>query len=1030
VGYLFDLFLIELNEDSKSEIMKNYWSTDGSVPWVNEIFRKMKLTVILLFLTSAMAGLAIGQQPKVSGTVTDQNGEPLFGVTVAEKGTTNGTITDGEGKFTLSVGEGSTLSFSMIGFTTQEIVVSGTAPINVVLAEKQIAIDEVVVVGYGSVRRGDLTTSVATVSTEDISERPIISAASAIQGKAAGVTVMQPSGEPGAGMVVRVRGNSSISASNDPLYVVDGVPMTEINFLSPNDIESMQILKDASSAAIYGSRASNGVVLITTKMGSKGEAKISFNAHSGVTKVVKHLKSLNTAQYKTLMDEIGAVTLPEGLTDQTDWFEETFRTGVTQDYQLSVSNATDNLKYFVSGGMTDESGVIDVAYYKRYNLRANLENQIRTWFKFNTNLAYSDYTNNGIISGTGANRAGVILSVINTPTYAPIWNPDIPTQYYDNFYGAQVTHPVENMSRSENNKSYSNRFVGSASGEITFFPALKFKSTLSLDRVYYNATSFLDPIKTSWGRTNYGQATDDRSLSTIMVFDNILTYDKSFDKHNLSLMGGTSYTTSTWNQSNMIASHFGTSDILTLNAGNKIEQWSGTSASEWAIMSYLGRVAYNYESRYLLTVNFRADGSSKLAPGHKWGYFPSVSAAWRISAEDFMKEIEWVDDLKLRGGWGKTGNQSGIGDYAYLQRYNINRLAWWDKSGLYTDAVPSLSIANMKNSDLTWETTTQSNIGADLSIFNSRVNLTLDAYYKYTTNLLMDVPLPSTAPVGSLTRNEGEMSNRGIEMAINSKNYTGKFKWETEFNISFNKNRLQKLILQQKYYFAQSSTGENIVLMTPGEPLGVFYGYVSKGVDPETGNLIYETQNPDGVPSLSDRTIIGDPNPKFTYGLTNNFSYLGFTLNIFLQGSYGNDIYNISRMETEGMYDAKNQSVDVLDRWQRPGMVTYMPRAVATKENLLTSTRFVEDGSYLRLKTLTLSYNFAGEWLRKMNITQLQPYFTAQNLLTLTKYKGFDPEVSQYGNSANREESAIIQGIDYGTYPQSKSYVFGLNVEF
>ncbi|MGE5394505.1 MAG: SusC/RagA family TonB-linked outer membrane protein [Candidatus Saccharibacteria bacterium] len=1024
--------------------MKTRWCTYGHVPWINENFRILKITLTILCLTmltgfieNAAAGPLPMPQPQgsqqgqtITGTVKDQNGQPMFGVSVAVKGTTTGTITNDQGKFNIAAPQGSTLAFSMIGYKPQQVTVTGTSPIEITLQEEVVAINEVVVVGYGSVRRGDLTTSVATVSTQDIEERPIISAASAIQGKAAGVTVLQPSGEPGAGMVVRVRGNTSISASNDPLYVVDGVPMTEINFLSPNDIESMQILKDASSAAIYGSRASNGVVLITTKMGAQGKAKIAFNAHTGITQVVKQLHSLNTAQYKELMDEIGAATLPEGLTDRTDWFKETFRTGVTQDYQLSVSNATDKLKYFVSGGYSDESGVISIAYFKRYNFRANLENQIRSWFKFNTNLAYSDYTNNGIISGTGANRAGVILSVINTPTYAPIWNPDNPTHYYDNFYGAQVTHPVENMSRSENNKNNNNRFVGSASGEITFFPALKYKSTLSLDRVYYNATSFLDPIKTSWGRTNYGQATDDRSLSTILVFDNILTLDTSMDKHKVTLMGGTSYTTSTWNQSNMVASHFGSSNIITLNAGNKIEQWSGTSASEWAIMSYLGRVAYNYESKYLLTVNFRADGSSKLAPGHRWGYFPSLSAAWRISGENFMKGATWVDDLKLRGGWGKTGNQSGIGDYAYLQRYNINRLAWWDKSGLYTDAVPGLSIANMKNTDLTWETTTQTNLGIDLSILKSRLDLSIDAYYKYTTNLLMDVPLPSTAPVGSLTRNEGEMSNRGIELVANSRNFTGKFKWDSNFNISFNRNRLEKLTLQQKYYFAQSSTGENIVLMTPGEPLGVFYGYISKGVDPETGNLIYQTKNADGIPSLSDRTIIGDPNPKFTYGLTNNLSYLGFSLNIFLQGTYGNDIYNISRMETEGMYDAKNQSTAVLDRWKRPGMVTYMPRAVATKENLLTSTRFVEDGSYLRLKTLTLSYNVTGPWLERMNILRLQPYITAQNLLTLTKYKGFDPEVSQYANSGDRRESAIIQGIDYGTYPQSKSFIIGLNVEF
>lgn len=981
-----------------------------------------RLLPVLFFLAIPLNMFA--QKTTVTGVVYDQRNESIIGASILVKGTSIGTITNFDGKFTVEASPSDVLVVSYIGMNTQEVPVGAAKNFRIVLIDNVLALEEVVVVGYGSVKKKDLTTSVSTVSTKDIAERPILSAASAIQGKAAGVTVVQPSGEPGAGMVVRVRGNTSITASNDPLYVVDGVPMSEINFLSPNDIESMQILKDASSAAIYGSRASNGVVLITTKMGAKGEAKISFNAHAGFTKVVKQIKSLNVSQYKDLMDEIGAVTLPEGLTDQTDWFNETFRTGLTQNYQLSVSNATDKLKYFVSGGMTNESGVIPVAYYKRYNIRANVENQIRNWFKMNTNIAYSDYTSNGIISGTGANRAGLVLSVINTPTYAPIWKDSTRTQYYDNFYGAQVTHPVENMSRTENDKSNSNRFVGSAGGEITFLLTWKFKSTLSIDRVYFNSTSFLDPIKTSWGRTNFGQASDNRSLSTIMVFDNIMTFDKTFEKHSISLMGGTSYTSSVWNQSYMSASHFGTSDILTLNAANKIEQWSGTSASDWAIMSYLGRIAYNFDSKYLFTVNFRADGSSKLAPNHKWGYFPSASAAWRISSESFMQDVEFVDDLKLRGGWGQTGNQSGIGDYAYLQRYNINRLPWWDKSGDYTDAVPGLSIANMKNSDLTWETTSQSNLGLDLSILKSRINLTIDAYYKYTTNLLMDVPLPSTAPVGSLTRNEGEMSNKGIEIAINSKNFTGSFQWETDFNISFNENKVEKLTLQQKYYFAESSTGEKVVLMTPGQPLGVFYGYVSKGVDPETGNLIFETKNADGIPSLSERQVIGDPNPDFTFGLTNNLSYKGLSLNVFLQGSYGNDIYNISRMETEGMYDAKNQSVAVLDRWMRPGMVTYMPRATATKENLLTSTRFVEDGSYIRLKSLTLSYNISSQALKKLEISRVQPYFTAQNLLTLTKYKGFDPEVSQYGGSAT------VQGIDYGTYPQSKSYVIGFNVEF
>ncbi|MFT3754036.1 MAG: TonB-dependent receptor [Paludibacter sp.] len=970
------------------------------------------------------------QKTTITGLVVDSKNEPLIGVSVILKGTKTATVTNIDGKFSIEAESKDVLVFSYIGMNPHEVAVGASKTLRVVMEDNTKALEEVVVVGYGSVKKKDLTTSVSTVSTKDIAERPIISAASAIQGKAAGVTVMQPNGEPGASMVVRVRGNTSINASNDPLYVVDGVPMSEINFLSPNDIESMQILKDASSAAIYGSRASNGVVLITTKLGAKGEAKISFNAHAGVTQVVKQIQSLNTAQYKELMDEIGAVTLPDGLTDKTDWFNETYRTGLTQDYQLSVSNATDKIKYFISGGYTNEKGIIPVAYYKRYNLRANLENEIRPWFKLNTNLSYSDYTSNGIISGTGSNRAGVILSVINTPTYAPIWNPLIPTQYYDNFYGAQTTSPVENMSRTANDKTNNNRFVGSVSGEITFSKDLKFKTQGTLDRVYFNSTGFLDPVATAYGRSQHGSGNDIRSLSSIIVFDNVLTFDKTIDKNSFSLMAGTSFTNSDWSESNVSVSNFWSSEIKTLNAGNKvgIGDWTNyTRASQWAIMSLISRFTYNYDSKYLLTVNFRSDGSSKLNPAHRWGYFPSASAAWRISSEDFMTQFDWVDDLKLRGGWGQVGNQSGIDDYSYFNLLTISRVDWTGTANPNANANVTISpTSNMYNADLTWETTSTSNIGIDLSILKSRITLAIDAYYKYTNNLILKYPVPSSSGPMSVTRNQGEMSNRGIEFTLNTKNFVDKFKWETDFNISFNKNRIESFgFMNIPFYYGQSSVGDNIVIVKPGLPLGVFYGYVSEGVDPETGDLLFQTKNGlSSTPALSDRTIIGDPNPKFTYGMTNNFSYKGFSLNLFLQGSYGNDIYNVSRMETEGMYDAKNQSVSVLDRWERPGMVTYMPRATQSKNNLVSSTRFVEDGSYLRLKTLTLSYDFKNTFLKKVGITRLQPYLTAQNLLTLTKYKGFDPEVNQYGGDAK------VQGIDYGTYPQSKSYVFGFNVEF
>jgi TonB-dependent starch-binding outer membrane protein SusC len=980
--------------------------------------------IAFTLLAWVLPAYIFAQPIAVTGTVKDASNVPLIGVTVVEKGTTNGTMTDADGRFTLSVPQNHLLQISMIGFKMQEIEITGSAPLDIVLAEELTAIDEVVVVGYGTVKKKDVTTSVSIVSTKDLAERPMIDAATAIQGKAAGVTVLQPNGEPGAGMVVRVRGNSSINASNDPLYVVDGIPMTEINYLSANDIESIQILKDASSAAIYGSRASNGVVLITTKAGAKGKTKMTFNTSLGFDKVVKTMHSLNVAQYKDLMDELGAATIPAGLTDVTNWFDETYRTGTSQNYQLSFAGASDKSSYYVSGGYIKEIGVIKVAYYQRYNLRANFDNQVRSWLKISTNLAYSDYANNGIISGTGSNRAGVILSVINTPTYAPIWDPDHPGQYYNNFYGAQVTSPAENMSRTADDRNENNRLIGTFSADATLLPSLKFKSSLSLDRAYNHTTSFLDPIKTAYGRSQYGNASDNRSLSSVIVFDNILTFDKTISKHSFNAMAGTSWTSSHWSQEYLGVSHFRDATVKTLNAGNKVEQYSGTTASNWAIMSFIGRLAYNYDSKYLFTANFRADGSSKLAPGHKWGYFPSFSAAWRISAEPFMQNLTAIRDLKLRVGWGQTGNQSGIGDYAYRGLMDYARVNWWETG--QSNALPTLYPTSMTNVDLTWETTSTSNLGIDLSMLKGRLTFTADAYYKYTTNLLMDIPLPSSATVPTLTRNEGQMSNKGLEFSVNSRNLEGAFKWETDFNISFNRNKVEKFTLQNVYYYGQTSeaTSETVVRMTPGEALSKFWGYVSEGVDPETGNLIFKDINGDGKINLSDKTYIGDPNPKFTYGMTNTFTFKGISLNIFLQGSQGNDIYNASRMETEGMYDAKNQSTRVLDRWRRPGQITYMPRATSAKDNLVASTRFVEDGSYLRVKTLTLSYNFESKLLNKWGFTRVQPYFTAQNLLTFTKYKGFDPEVNEYAGSA------LLQGIDWGTYPQSKSYIFGLNVEF
>ena len=656
----------------------------------NLLTRSYKLLLTLLVLL--MSTNAFAQRLTATGKVTDAAGLEVIGASVLEKGTANGVVTNLDGEFSLSVGQNATLVISFIGYKTIEV--KATTNMNITLQEDNELLDEVVVIGYGSVKRKDVTTAVSTVSTKDLDQRPIVSAAQALQGKAAGVSVMQPSGEPGGGMSIRVRGTTSFNGSNDPLYVVDGVPVDNINFLSPNDIESLSILKDASSAAIYGSRAANGVVLITTKAGAEGNAKVALNVQYGMTKVAKSMDALNTEQYRELQEEIGAVNPAalEGLTDQTDWFDEVYKTGQTQNYQVSVSNGNEKMKYFLSAGYLNEKGILEGTYFKRYSFRANIDNQIRSWLNVSANISYSDNIGNtGIISGTGANRGGVVLSVINTPTYAPIWDPEKPNQYNKNFYGVNIMNPMENLARQKNNKNKENRLIASGAATISFLPNLKLKSSVALDRRNGVSTTFLDPISTTDGRNSFGTASDNRNMNTVLVFDNILTYNTNIKKHGIDVMAGSSYTKSDYTNSWINGSHFRDDKIQTLNAANKIS-WdgTGTGASQWAISSYFARVSYNYDSKYMLTMNMRADGSSKLHPDHRWGIFPSFSAAWRISSEKFMKDITWIDDLKLRGGWGQTGNQSGIGDYSYLQRYNINRIPWFEEGNDH--AVPGIKI--------------------------------------------------------------------------------------------------------------------------------------------------------------------------------------------------------------------------------------------------------------------------------------------------------------------------------------------------
>jgi len=489
-------------------------------------------------------------------------------------------------------------------------------------------------------------------------------------------------------------------------------------------------------------------------------------------------------------------------------------------------------------------------------------------------------------------------------------------------------------------------------------------------------------------------------------------------------MAGTSATTSVWEQLWGSRSYFNPDHIIVgLNGGNNAGKWGNSqSKSEWSIMSFLARVSYNYDSKYYITANVRADGSSKLAPGKRWGYFPSVSAAWRLSGEDFMEDATWINDLKIRASWGQSGNQTGLGDYAWVRTYNIEYKDWTDPD--YATAVPSLgSIASIGYRDLTWETTTQTNIGIDWSMFDSRLTVTMDGYYKYTKDMLMNIALP--APNPSITRNEAEMSNWGLELAVSSVNIDrDNFFWSTDFNISTNRNRLEKLTLQKVYYYALANEAQNerVIRMEEGQPLSSFWGYKANGVDPETGMMIYEDLNNDGQINASDKQYIGNANPDFTFGLTNNLSWKGLNLSFLITGSVGNEIYNASKIDMIGMHNYGNQTTDVLRRWRIPGQVTDIPKS-GELYNIKASSRWIEDGSYLKVKNITLSYDIKHPALRKANISRIQPYITLDNMITLTKYTGYDPEMSLH-------TAATEMGIDYGTYPCIKTVMFGVNIDF
>jgi TonB-linked SusC/RagA family outer membrane protein len=730
------------------------------------------------------------------------------------------------------------------------------------------------------------------------------------------------------------------------------------------------------------------------------------------------LDVLNAEQYRDLMTEFGQNTDWSRYTSNTDWQKEVFQNGSSQNYQLSVSGKNDQTTYYISGGWTQQKGAVRSSEMDRYNFKVNLEQYMNSWLKIGTNFNYMQYHDVDVSDNQAVNQGGVILGMLSTPPNIGTYNPDgtftsNPFQDWEN--------PISSTDGSQ--RGYKNqRVLGNIYAEIDFTPELRLRSNVGIDQNTGVYDYFLDPFRTSYGRATEGIARNNTDHMSYHIIDNTLSYRKISGNHNFSALLGSVLQKYQWENNHIERRGFANDVVTTTNAGSIIQS-AGNTKAEKANASFLGRVTYDFNEKYLLTANFRADGSSSFGPGNRWGYFPSFSVGWRLSQEQFMESISpVVEDLKVRFGWGIVGNdQISSSSYAYVGRVSYG--ANYPFGGVI---FPGSYQSSIENRDLKWESTEQLSLGIDATFLDSRLTIMADAYIKNTSDLLLNVQLPRSTGFNQGIQNIGELQNKGLELQISSVNSQGALRWETDFNISMNRNNVVNIIGEEIIAGGIAGRGD-VSYSVEGQPLGMFYGYVYGGVDPATGNAFYIDKNGESTftPASDDRRFIGNPHPDFIYGMTNTLSFKNFDLSIFLRGVQGNDVFNATRIETEGMTDAKNQSLAVKDRWRAPGDITDIPRASwGNTNNSRISTRFVEDGSFLRVQALTLAYNAPGNILDKMKLTGLRAYVTGENLLTITGYKGFDPEVNAFG------ASNTVMGVDFGTYPQSRNIIVGLNLSF
>lgn len=968
----------------------------------------MRKSSLLLLMFVFFVSSLWAQTIPVTGTVTSATDKlPVPGVSVLVKGTQKGTITDLNGYYKLDAPSNATLVFSFIGMKKLELPVGGQKLINAELSEDRVDLGEVIVVGYSTSSKKLISGSISTVNEKEIESLPIRTIDGVLQGRAAGVSVNQNSGTPGGRNAIKMRGGSSINASNQPLIVIDGVPtitgsygqigysgqeIDAMSDLNPNDIESFTILKDASATAIYGARASNGVILITTKKGNSQKTSVNLSTSYGwQTMPAERIPDLmNAAQWNEFKG-----TNFQG-TD-TDWMKEILQVAPTSNTELSLSSGNDKTRLFISGNLYGQDGTVKSTSFKRYSGRINVDHKLLPDLTVGAGVSMT-YSINYRVEGDQT-LYGPLPNALSIPAIFPVYNAD--GSYNED---GPYANPVAIINETQN-VAYTNRNNGNIFIDYKILDGLTFTTKWSAD-VYNLREHEYDPITTAQGLKYNGLGIEGTTYVSNLVGSNVLQYVKTLNKvHNFEAMAGLSFEKYARRSTYIEATNFPNEDFQYINSAGTIRAAS-TSALDRGMTSYFGQFKYNYMYKYIFTLTARADGSSKFGSNNRFGYFPAGSFAWRLTEEPFMKSVPAISDLKIRTSFGLTGND-GIGDFAslglYKGGYNYNQ-----QSGIQPTQLP--------NPDLKWETTRQIGLGIDLGLLKDRIGIVADVYYNKTSDLLLDRPIPLSSGFSSITSNIGDMENKGVEFVLNTVNIQSEFTWNTSLNFSANRNKVLKLYNGQP--ITDQGRGNNWVM--EDEPIGVFVGYNFLGIDPSTGKEVYEDLNDDGEITTDDRKITGNPNPDFTLGLTNTFAYKGFDFSFFLHGVFGNDVYNGTWMYLQAPTDLDNQTTEVLRAWRNPGDITDIPKIT----DGLKSSRFIENGSFMRIKNVTFGYTLPKDLLKKLWLKSARVYVSGQNLYTFTTYSGMDPEVNYYSTDN------IIMGTDFFTYPQSRTILVGLNLGF